>query len=186
MEVKTSGGLAAIFSEFEIEGDLTGLRQDMRFSAALELSGVIRFAPEKELGPLAGCMNAWQKRFDSVVVLHQLSNSMIGTIVPTETALVTEWTGHLLSELFFLSPLEAMFVDNPNLLADCQIGLTVNKVAAAVTGDSSEYITGNYHFEIQPTPSRIDLGEASVAYGENVFIAEPQLSPTHLKYEVKN
>jgi hypothetical protein len=186
MEVKTAGGLAAIFSEFEIEGDLTGLRQDMRFSAALELSGVIRFAPEKELGPLAGCMNAWQKRFDSVVALHQLSNSMIGTIVPTKTALVTEWTGHVVAASISPAPLEAMFVDNPNLLADCQIGLTVNKVAAAVTGDSSEYITGNYHFEIQPTPSRIDLGEASVAYGENVFIAEPQLSPTHLKYEVKN
>ena len=95
-------------------------------------------------------------------------------------------TSHVVAASISPAPLEAMFVDNPNLLADCQIGLTVNKVAAAVTGDSSEYITGDYHFEIQPTPSRIDLGEASVAYGENVFIAEPQLSPTHLKYEVKN
>jgi hypothetical protein len=186
MEVKTSGGLAVVFSEFEIEGDLTGLRQDMRFSAALELSGVIRFAPSKELGPVASCINAWQKRFNSVVVLPQLSNSMIGTIVPTETALVTGWTGHVVVASISPTPLEAMFVENPSLLADCQIGLTVNKVANAITGDGSDYITGNYHFEIQAKPSRIDLGQASVAYGDQIFKADPQLSPTHLKYEVKN
>jgi len=186
MEVKTSGGLAVVFSEFEIEGDLAGLRQDLRFSAALNLSGVIRFAPRKELGPIASCINAWQKRFDSVVVLPQLSNSMIGTMVPTKTALVTEWTGYVVAASISPTPLEAMFVENPSLLADCQIGLTASKVADAVTGDSSEYITGNYRFELQAKPSRIDLGQASVAYGDEIFTAAPELSPTHLKYNVKN
>jgi hypothetical protein len=185
LDVRASGGLAAVFSDFEIEGDLAGLRQDLRFSAALELSGAIRFAPRKELGPVADCIDSWQKSFESVVVLHQLPNSMIGSIVPTETALITEWTGHVVAASISPAPIEAMFVENPSLLADCQIGLTVDKVAAAVTGDAGEYITGHYLFEIQPTPSRIDLGQASVVYGETIFRAKPQLSPTHLKYEVK-
>ena len=154
MEVKDLGWSCVVFSEFEIEGDLAGLRQDLRFSAALELSGVIRFAPRKELGPIASCINAWQKRFDSVVVLPQLSNSMIGTMVPTKTALVTEWTGHVVAASISPTPLEAMFVENPSLLADCQIGLTVSKVAAAVTGDSSEYITGKLPFrDYNPNPA---------------------------------
>lgn len=186
MGVRSAGGLAAVFSDFEIEGDLTGLRQNLRFSAALKLSGNIKFTPRTELGPMAECIAAWQDSFDSVVVLPQLANSMIGTMESAETALVTAWTGHVVTASVAPTPLEALFVGNPGLLADCHIGLTVDKVSAAVTGENSEYITGRYQFEIQPTPSRIDLGAASVVYGENIFHAEPRLSPTHLKYEVKS
>lgn len=185
VEMTTSGGLAAVFSEFEIEGDLAVLRQNLRFGAALELSGAISFAARRGLGPLAACINGWQNSFGGVVVLPHLANAMIGTIASTETALISEWTGHVVSASISPTPLEALFVENPNLLADCQIGLTVSKVAAAVTGDASEFVSGQYHFEIQPTASRIDLGTASVIYGENVFKAAPTLSPTHLKYTVK-
>jgi hypothetical protein len=186
VNMKTSGGLAAVFSDFEIEGDLANIRQNLRFSAALELSGDIRFASRKELGPIAACINAWQKPFAGVVVLPQLANNMIGTITVTETALVTDWTGHVVTASISPTPLEAIFVENPNLLADCQIGLSVSKVAAAVTGAGNEYLAGRYYFEIQPTPSRIDLGMASVAYGEDVFKASPELSTTHLKFNVKD
>ena len=51
VELNTSGGLAAIFSDFEIEGDLESIRQHLGFSAALELSGSIRFAPNTALAP---------------------------------------------------------------------------------------------------------------------------------------
>ncbi len=186
MELKTTGRFTAVYSEFEIEGNLARIRQNLDFSAALKLSGTIRFAPKTELGPLAACMNAWQKSFDGIVVLPQLANSMIGTIVPTQTALVTTWTGQVVTASISPSPLEALFVENPNLLANCHIGLTVGKVAAAVTGANSKYVAGSYPFEIQPSPSRIDLARASVAFDGEVFNAMPVLSSTHLKYEVRD
>ena len=186
MEMKTNGRFTAVYSDFEIEGDLARIRQNLDFSAALKLSGTIRFAPKTELGPIAACMNAWQKSFDGTVVLPQLANSMIGTIVPTQTALVTTWTGQVVTASISPSPLEALFVENPNLLANCHIGLSVGKVAAAVTGDNSDYVAGRYPLEIQPSPSRIDLATASVAFGDDVFNAMPELSSTHLKYEVRD
>ncbi len=186
LDMKTTGRFTAVYSEFEIEGDLERIRQSLDFGAALKLSGTIRFAPKTELGPLAVCMNAWQKSFDGIVVLPQLANNMIGTIVPTQTALVTTWTGQVVTASISPSPLEAMFVENPNLLANCHIGLTVGKVAASITGANSEYVAGRYPFEIQPSPSRIDLATASVVFGDKVFKAMPELSSTHLKYEVRD
>lgn len=186
LNMKASGVLAAVFSDFEIEGDFASIRQNLRFSAALDLSGEIRFAPRMELGPIASCIDAWQKPFEGVVVLPQLANNMIGAITVTETALFTDWTGHVVTASISPTPLEAMFLENPNLLADCQIGLSVGKVATAITGANSKYVTGSYHFEIQPMPSRIDLGMASVTYGEEVFEARPELSTTHLKFDVED
>ena len=79
-----------------------------------------------------------------------------------------------------------MFVENPNLLADCQIGLTVQKVANAIDGPNANYLSGQYPIEIQPLPSRINFAAASVKYGDDIFSAEAELSDTHLRYEVKN
>lgn len=184
--VKTKGGFAAVFSGFQIEGDLAGMRQRMGFGAALEVSGVIRFAPDRKLGPLADCINAWQKSFDAVVVLPQSATGMIGTIRPTQSAFVTDWTGYVVTASIAPTPLEALFVENPRLLADCQIGLTVGEVAAAIAGPGSGYVAGRYDLEIQPAPSRIDLARASVTMGDDVFTATPELSRTYLKYEVRD
>jgi hypothetical protein len=186
LQIVSSGGLSSIFSGFEIDGDLEYIRLKLGFSGALYLSGSIRFAPRQFLGPLASCMNAWQKTFEAKVVMPYLGTSMIGAINPTASTLDTDWSGYVVSAPISPKPLEAMFVENPNLLADCQIGLTVEKVARAINGAASEYLSGSYQFEIQPLSSRIKLAQASVRYGEQVFQAEPELSAGYLKYDVKN
>ena len=185
LKLDTSGGLSAIFSDFAIEGDLTNIRLKLGFSAALDLTGSIRFAPRQTLGSLASCMNAWQSSFQGKVVLPQLSTSMIGQIKTTESRLTTDWSGYVITASIKPTPLESMFVDNPNLLADCQIGLTVDKVAEAIDGANRDYLSGAYPFEIQPLQSQINLSKASVSYGELMFEAAPELSPSHLKYDVK-
>ena len=186
MQLETTGGLSSVFSGFEIEGDLENIRMKLGFSGLLELSGSIRFAPRQFLGPLANCMNAWQKEFDGKVVLPYLGNSMIGVIQVGVSSLQTDWSGYVVSAPISPTPLEAMFVDNPSLLADCQIGLTIEKVNAAIEGPGSYYLAGRYPMEIQPLSSRIDLALASVKFSDEEYHAEPLLSNTHLKYEVRD
>jgi hypothetical protein len=156
------------------------------FSAALDLAGSIRFAPREALGNLSECMNAWQSSFDGKVVLPQLTNSMIGAIKSAPSTLITDWSGYVVTASINPTPLEYMFVGNPNLLANCQIGLTVDKVVDAIEGAGHDYLAGKYFFEIQPKQSRIKLAPASVEYGGQPLLAEPELSATHLRYEIKN
>jgi hypothetical protein len=186
LKLEASGGLSAIFSDMEIEGDLASIRLNLGFSAALTLNGSVRFAPRQELGQLAACMNGWQKSFTGTVVLPQLASNMIGAIKPSGSALTVDWSGYTIPASINPIPLEDLFVDNPNLLADCQIGLTVTKVAAAISGENTDYLAGIYPFEIQPSSSRINLAHASVSYGEDVFAAAPVLSDSHLKYAIKD
>jgi hypothetical protein len=186
LQLETGGGLSSIFSGIEIEGDLESIRLKLGFSGVLSLSGSVRFAPAQFLGPLASCINGWQKSFDGQVVLPYLGSSLIGKIQTNGNNLETDWSGYIVSAPISPTPLEAMFVDNPNLLADCQIGLTVQKVASAIEGPNSNYLSGQYPIEIQPLPSRINFAAASVKFDNEVFSAEAELSDTHLRYEVKN
>ena len=114
-----------------------------------------------------------------------LGSSMIGLIKPSSSSLSTDWSGYEVSAPISPAPLEAMFVENPSLLADCQIGLTVEKVRRAIDGAASEYLSGQYQFEIQPTPSRIILARASVEYGEMKYQANAELGAKTLKYDVR-
>ncbi|MFT5140517.1 MAG: hypothetical protein ACI9CB_002181 [Rhodothermales bacterium] len=184
LQIESSGGLSSIFSGFEIDGDLENIRLKLGFAGAMYLNGSIRFSPTQNLGPLTSCMSAWQKSFEAKVVMPYLGSSMIGTIDSGKSYLVTDWSGYVVTAPITPTPLQAMFVDNPNLLADCQIGLTVDKVARAIEGAASDYLDGNYMFEIQPLPSRISLAQATVEYGEMMYMAEPELSSAFLKYEV--
>jgi hypothetical protein len=185
LQIESSGGLSSIFSGFEIEGELENIRLKLGFAGAMYLKGSIRFAPRQNLGPLTSCMNAWQKSFEGKVAMPYLGSSMIGTIDSGRSYLETNWSGYVVSAPITPTPLEAIFVDNPNLLADCQIGLTVDKVARAIEGASSDYLRGNYMFEIQPLPSRISFAQATVEYGSMMYLAEPELSSTFLKYDVQ-
>jgi hypothetical protein len=186
LQMETSGGLSAIFSELEIEGDLENIRLNLGFSAALDLQGKIRFAPSQALGPLTECLNAWQSTFTGKVVLPQLISSMIGVIRSEPSALVTDWSGYVISASISPTPLESMFMNKPRLLADCQIGLTVDRLSEKIDGGAQGHLTGYYQFEIQPTQSRIDLAPASVEYGQQLLQAAPELSGTHLKYDIRD
>ena len=82
------------------------------------------------------------------------------------------------------APLEALFVGNPELLANCHIGLTTGKVAAAMVGDNGGYYAGRINFEIKPLPSRILLAPARIGYSETLHSLPPEFSATHLRFEV--
>jgi hypothetical protein len=186
LALRTSGNLGAIFSTFEIEGDLETLKQNLSFNAELELSGTVAFAPSKSLESLAFCMEAWDSSFDIRAVLPQQASSMIGEITTTNSGLFTDWSGYVETASINPTPLESMFVENPNLLADCRIGLTVDKVSSAVSGENSEYLTGKYQLEIKPHSSRINIGMARVRFGETAFEGVPVLSVGYLKYEIQD
>jgi len=84
------------------------------------------------------------------------------------------------------APLEAMFVDDPGLLANCHIGLNVDKVTREISGPASEYLVGRYRLEVQPAQSRIRLSPASVTYGKLTYQAAAELSTGHLTYHVED
>lgn len=184
LKFQTDGSLSAAFSNFGIEGDLERLRLNLGLSGALRLDGSIRFAPRQDLGPLAACMNAWQKSFQGRVVLPYQPSTMIAPIQTSPTDLTTQWSGYILSASINPAPLEAMFVDSPGLLAGCHIGLTVDTVTRATSGAGSEYLSGRYLLEIQPSAIQIRLSDATVASGDVLYRAPPVLSDSHLKYEI--
>lgn len=184
LKFRTRGGLSAIFSGFELEGDLERLRLNLALSGALDLSGSVRFAPGQKLGPLADCINSWQKSFNGKVLLPYEANSMIGPLETGSNQIFTEWSGFVLVAAINPSPLEAMFVENPGLLADCRIGLTVGEVAAAISGNNQAYLAGEYGIEIQPLVSRIVMEAATIRFGNLEFTAEPTFSDEGLTYVV--
>jgi len=79
-----------------------------------------------------------------------------------------------------------VFVGNPQLLANCNIGLTVNKVEQAVSGDNAKFFTGNIELEFQPLPTVIKLAPATVEFGDRVHSAEAILSQQFVRYDIEN
>jgi len=185
LDLQAGGRLNAIFSDMQIEGDLQGLRLNLGFNAALNLQGDVRFTPAPALGPLAECMAAWKKTFSARVVFPQLASSMITDIQASPGMLSAPWSGYVVPAAINPSPLGAMFAGNPNLLADCRIGLTAAKVVDAIGGPGRMYLAGTYPLEIRPAATRIVLGRATVEYGERSFDASPQLGVSHLRYELR-
>ncbi|NND44614.1 MAG: DUF2914 domain-containing protein [Xanthomonadales bacterium] len=185
LKLHAGGGLSAIFSDFQVEGDLERLRMNLVLSGALDLEGSIRFAPYSSLGPLGACINAWQKSFTGRVVLPYEAHTMIAPIALSSPELRSSWSGYAVPASINPPPLEAMFVENPSLLADCHIGLTVDRVAREISGPASAYLQGQYRLEVQPAATRIRLGEASVSFGDRTLTADPVLSGSHLTYRVE-
>jgi hypothetical protein len=184
-QVRTTGGLRAIYSSFELGEDLSDLRLNLGFSAALDLEGTVSFNPRSGLGQLGTCIAAWKGLYRAKVVMPLAASSMIGSVETDGAALVTNWSGYVLSAAVTPSPLQAIFVEHPGLLADCQIGLTVDRVAGALVGEDGGYFGGGIGFEIQPLPSRIQLEPATLEYGERTYGSMPVLSGKHLRFELE-
>jgi hypothetical protein len=183
-QVRASGGLLAIFSGFSLEGGLDQLRMDLEFSTSLDLDGTIAFRPGESLDSLADCISAWQGSYRVKIEMPLAANGMTGTLRTETSSLVTDWSGYVLPAEAAPAPLEALFVGDPELLANCHIGLTTGKVAAAMVGDNGGYYAGRINFEIKPLPSRILLAPARIGYSETLHSLPPEFSATHLRFEV--
>ena len=75
-------------------------------------------------------------------------------------------------------------MNNPNLLANCSIGLTVNDVERVISGDNANFFTEQMELEVQPQPAVIYLSPATVQYGESEFQGKAMISSSHIRYDI--
>ncbi len=181
---RAKGKLSANFSNFRIEGDLSGLKLDMFLESDLQLDGDLNFSPGNIARPLANCIVAWTTPFKNRFVNTPAVNNMLSNFEQRHSTLVANWSGFGLTIDTKPSPLESAFVGNPQLLANCRIGLTVKKVEQALTGDDAEFFRGHMQLEIQPLPTKIHLAPATIELGGNIYSGDAELSSSYLRYDI--
>ena len=183
-ETNTSGTLSANFSNFRIDDDLTALKLDINLKSDLQLSGDLKFSPGGITRPLADCITAWSGHFDSRFIATTAVNKLLTNLEESGNALTGIWSGFGATVETTPSPLESIFVGNPQLLANCRIGLTVSKVEQAFAGDDERFFNGFIELEIQPLPTSIHLAPATIESGGKTYSAEARLSASHLRYDI--
>ena len=184
-ETDTSGTLRVNFSNFGIDDDLAGLKLDMSLKTDLQLNGDLRFNPAGITRPLADCITAWSGPFNSKFAATSRVSKLFTHLANSGNALTASWSGFGASFETSPSPLESIFVGNPQLLANCRIGLTVGKVEQAFAGDDEGFFNGLIELEIQPLPTSIQLAPATIESGDKTYSAEANLSSRHLRYDIK-
>jgi len=184
-QTNTSGKLRANFSNFLIEGDLSRIKLDMELKFDLQLDGELSFRPADIAQPLANCIAAWSGPFKNRFVTVPKINRLLGDLEQSNSTLTANWSGFGFTIDTNPSPLESIFVGNPQLLANCRIGLTVNKVEQAIAGDDAEFFHGGIELEIQPLPTKIHLAPATIESGGTVYSAEAQLSARYLRFDIE-
>ncbi|MGA9574690.1 MAG: hypothetical protein WBS20_12170, partial [Lysobacterales bacterium] len=182
---KATGRLSAHFSNFLIEGDLDRLKLDMSLHSNLRLLGELDFKPVAESQPLAKCLATWKAHFESRFTSTPEISNLLSDLEPAPDMLTAHWSGFGVSIETQPTPLESVFVDNPQLLASCKIGLTVSTVEAAIAGADAEFFRGQTKLVIQPLPTRIHLAPATIEFGNMVYSADARLSAQQLRYDIK-
>jgi len=185
-QTRAAGKLTSSFSNFRVEGDLESLKLDMTLKSDLQLGGNLEFRPDGINPPLADCIAAWSAPFKNRFATTPAVNNLLTGLQATENALTATWSGFGLSIDTSPSPLESVFVGNPQLLANCRISLTVSEVEQAISGDDAEFFTGNIELELQPLPTIIRLAPATIESGSTVYTGDARLSDRHLRYDIGN
>ena len=178
------GRLIVVFSNISIDSAFTRLKIDLALKSNMKLDGKLKFSQGNLPQALANCVTAWNAPFTSRAVTSPAVNSILTTLSEAGNAFTANWSGYILPLEIIPSPLESVFVGNPNLLANCSIGLTVNDVERALTGDGADFFTGQLELEIQPQPSVIHLSPATVQYGDREFQGKAMISSTHVRYDI--
>ena len=180
----TSGTLSANFSNFRIDDDLAGLKLDMSLKSDLQLNGKLRFIPAGITRPLADCITAWNGSYSSRLIATPKVNKLLTPLVDSANALTATWSGFGTTIETTPSPLESIFVGNPQLLANCRIGLTVSTVERAIAGDDERFFNGLIELEIQPLPTSIQLAPATVESADKTYSGKAKLSARHLRFDI--
>lgn len=183
-QTHVNGKLSANFSNFRIEGDFEGLKLDMALKPDLELDGDLHFSPTSINRSLADCIVDWSSPFKTRFVTRPVVRNLLSSFEQNHSILTANWSGFGLSVDTSPPPLESVFVGNPQLLAGCGIGLTVDKVENAFTGEDEEFFRGRMELEIQPLPSKLHFAPASIELGGNIYSAQASLSTAHLRYRI--
>ncbi len=180
-----SGTLLANFSNFQVGDDLGSLQLDIVLQPDLKLDGALDFKPADIAQPLAECITAWGAPYTSRMLAAPAVNNLLNDFTEGGDRLIANWSGFGLAAAIRPSPLQAVFIANPTLLANCKIGLTRDKVEQAIAGTDAGYFTGTMEIQVQPLPTTILLAPASITYGENTYSAQARLSETHLRYDIE-
>ncbi len=179
------GSLTANFSNFMLENDLDGLKMDLSLQSRLQLDGDLYFEPTDVSAPLANCIAAWSKPFASRLTGAPTLTSLLSEFERNPDMLTASWSGFGVTLKSRPSPLESVFVDNPQLLANCKIGLTVSQVEQAISGDDAAFFQGQTELIIQALPTKIHLAPATIGYGSTVYSATASLTFQHLRYDIE-
>ena len=182
---KTDGSLSAHFSNFLIEGDLERLKFDMSLASNLNLAGELNFKPARETLPLAGCIAGWSSPFRSRFTSTPQISNLLSELVQAPDMLTAHWSGFGVTVETQPSPLESVFVGKPQLLANCKIGLTVDKVEKAISGEDAAFFRGLTELVIQALPTKIHLAPASIEFGSTVYSANANLTAERLRYDIR-
>jgi len=182
---KADGSLSAHFSNFLIEGDLERLKFDMSLHSSLQLAGDLSFKPAGNNLPLASCIAAWKAPFRSRFTSTPQISNLLSDLEQTPDMLTAHWSGFGVTIETQPSPLESVFVENPQLLASCKIGLTVTKVERAISGENEDFFRGLTELVIQALPTKIHLAPATIEFGRTVYSAEANLTAQQLRYDIR-
>jgi hypothetical protein len=183
-QANASGTLRANFSNFLIEGDLERLKLDVSLHSMLQLDGKLNFKPVSHTQPLDKCVVAWSAPFKNRFASTSPFNNLLSNIQLDQDMLTAQWSGFGITIETRSSPLESIFVDNPQLLANCKIGLTVNKVENAIAGDDGAFFRGEVELVLQALPTKIHLAPATIQFGNMVYSAQANLSARYLQYDI--
>lgn len=183
-DTEARGKLTVVFSSFRIEDDLSRLKLDLALKSDLEISGELKFSPGNIPAPLEECINTWSVPFAGRSVAAASTDSILTYTEPGELALTANWSGFAMPLTMTPSPLESAFVNNPQLLANCGIGLTVQKVEQVITGDEADFFAGQLKLDVQPLPTRIRFSPATVTYGDITYQATTELGKKYLRYDI--
>ena len=178
------GQLSTVFSNISIDSDFSRLKMDMALKSNMKLAGKLTFSPGDLPQALASCITAWGTSFTSRAYTSSEVTSILTTLSEADNAFTANWSGYILPLEIEPSPLESIFMDNPNLLANCLIGLTVNDVERVIAGDDADFFTGQLELEVQPQPAVIYLSPATVQYGEREFQGKAMMSSSHIRYDI--
>lgn len=114
----------------------------------------------------------------------QISN-LLSDLVQTPDMLTAHWSGFGVTIETQPSPLESVFVENPQLLASCKIGLTVTKVERALSGEDEAFFRGLTELVIQALPTKIHLAPATIEFGSTAYSADASLTAQQLRYDIR-
>jgi len=184
-ETHSNGSLIANFSNFRINGDLEGLKLDMTLKSEIELNGELHFSPANIARPLADCITAWSGPFRSRFIATPQVSSLLTTFQESSSSLTANWSGFGMTVDTTPSPLQSVFVGNPQLLANCRIGLTVNQVEQSFIGEDANFFHGQINLDIQPLPTQIHLAPATIQSNNQTYSAEAVLSSSYLRFDIK-
>ena len=184
-QANASGKLSASFSNFLIEGDLERLKLDVNLHSVLQLDGLLNFKPASQIQTLDKCITAWNAPFESRFAITSPFKNLLSSFQLDQGMLTAQWSGFGVTIESQPSPLESVFVENPQLLANCNIGLTVQKVEQSITGDDDAFFRGEVNLVLQALPTKIHLAPATIQFGNVVHSAPANLSARHLQYDIQ-